>query len=78
MCSCALRKEAARGDRANNLLLILEDQHGCTRHQAIERLRHLTHERFARFLRLETHSPDFDDILGPLPDLTRRPVARPG
>ncbi|WP_369244269.1 pentalenene synthase [Streptomyces sp. R41] len=56
-------KEEAQGDRVNNLLLILEDQHGCTRHQAIERLREMTHERYARFLRLETQAPDLDDVL---------------
>ncbi|MFB8171463.1 pentalenene synthase [Kitasatospora purpeofusca] len=56
-------KEEAQGDRANNLLLTLEDQQGYTRHQAIERLREMTHDRYARFRRLETQAPDLDDIL---------------
>lgn len=56
-------KEEAHGDIANNLLLIFENQQGYSRPEAIEKLRHLTHERTERFLRLEQHVPDLDGLL---------------
>jgi len=56
-------KEEAAGDTDNNLLLILENQEGYSRPEAIEKLRQMTHERFERFLRLEQQVPDIDDVL---------------
>ena len=58
-------KEEAQGDTDNNLLLILEKQEGYSRPAAIEKLRQMTHERFARFLRLEQQIPDMDSMLEP-------------
>jgi hypothetical protein len=58
-------KEAAEGDRYNNVLLVLEDQGHCSRTEAIDVLRQMTHERFRRFLRLERHVLDLDDVVGP-------------
>lgn len=58
-------KEEAQGDTTNNLLLILEYQEHCSRGEAIARMRQMTHERFARFLRLEQQVPDLDDVLTP-------------
>ncbi|MCC3528121.1 MULTISPECIES: hypothetical protein [unclassified Microcoleus] len=56
-------KEEAAGDTDNNLLLILENQEGYSRLEAIEKLRQMTHTRFERFLRLEQQVPDIDDVL---------------
>jgi Terpene synthase family 2, C-terminal metal binding len=56
-------KERAQGDTANNVLLVLENHQHCSRDEAIERMRQMTHERFERFLRLEQQAPDLDDIL---------------
>jgi hypothetical protein len=56
-------KEEAAGDTDNNLLLILENQEGYSRLEAIEKLRQMTHRRFERFLRLEQQVPDIDDVL---------------
>ena len=67
----AEKEEAAR-DAAKNLLLLFENQHGYSRPEAIEKLRHLASERVARFLHLEQRAPDFDDVL----DLAGRTVLR--
>lgn len=56
-------KEAAGGENGNNLLLILRNQQGLTRREAIERMRQMVHERFTRFLCLETRVADLDDIV---------------
>ena len=64
MCNdlVSAEKEEAAGDD-NNLLLILERQEGLTRPEAVERMRSMTHERYARFLRLEERVPDIEDVL---------------
>jgi hypothetical protein len=56
-------KEEAAGDTDNNLLLILENQEGYSRAEAVEKLREMTHARLERFLRLEQQVPDIDDVL---------------
>lgn len=56
-------KEEAAGDLDNNLLLILENQEGYSRPEALEKLREMTHERFERFLRLEQQAPDIEVTL---------------
>lgn len=58
-------KEEAAGDLDNNLLLILEHQEGYSRLEAVDELRRMTHERFARVLELETHVGKMDDVLFP-------------
>lgn len=56
-------KEEAAGDTDNNLLLIFENQEGCSRPEALERVRQMTHERFVRFLQLEQQVPDIEVVL---------------
>jgi Terpene synthase family 2, C-terminal metal binding len=56
-------KEEAAGDTDNNLLLILENQEGYSRVEAVDKLRQMVHTRFERFLRLEQQVPDIDDVL---------------
>jgi hypothetical protein len=46
---CSVEKEEACGDTANNLVLALEREAGCTRRDAVVMLRKLTAERVHRF-----------------------------
>lgn len=65
-------REAAAGDAAKNLLLMLEAREGCARPEAIVKLRKLWDERLARFLHLEQRAPDLDGVL----DLAGRTALR--
>lgn len=57
-------RELASGDIANNLLLILESQ-GHSRPEAIDRMRQMSHERYARYQLLDPQVTELDDILPP-------------
>ncbi|MFD5437784.1 hypothetical protein ACFWJ4_37235 [Kitasatospora sp. NPDC127067] len=67
-------REKARGDLANNLLLVLETAEGLTRGAALHRLAGILRDRYERFERLERHAADPGRAPSPVPG-ARRNVA---
>ncbi|MFF4927078.1 pentalenene synthase [Kitasatospora sp. NPDC001261] len=64
-------REKARGDLANNLLLVLETAEGLTRGAALHRLAGMLRDRYERFERLERHAADPGRAPSPVPGALR-------
>ncbi|MEU1820260.1 pentalenene synthase [Streptomyces roseifaciens] len=68
-------REKARGDIANNLLLVLEATEGLTRGAALQRLAGMLRNRYERFERLERHAAGLDQAVASPTSAAQRNVA---
>ncbi|MGA4844255.1 terpene synthase family protein [Streptomyces sp. G45] len=62
---CSLEKEEACGDRANNVVLVLEDERSLSRAEAIAEVTRLAQRRVTRFLDVQDRAADLHCVLSP-------------